>query len=149
MQTRTDDQGRLWILMNRKPWRNRLVLRAVDESGSLGAVSIELPEEPLGYEDLGEQQLGAEPLLVGGVVVDAQGKPVAGANISHRSGILPLTSPDPATTNAAGRFELHLLDPGLDWIQLKIRHPDFTAPLSRGVSYEVGRNDLEIELTRR
>ncbi len=152
MQTRTDDQGRLWILMNRKPWRDRLVLRAVDESGSLGAVSIELPEEPLGYEDLGEQQLGAEPLLVGGVVVDAQGKPVAGAYIWRRSSNSPEMSPDSTTTDAAGRFELHMLDPVLDWIQLGITHPDFKKqprPLSDGVSYEVGRNDLEIGLTRR
>jgi hypothetical protein len=94
-----------------------------DKQRSLGAVAVAVPKRA-GACDLGRAELAEEPVLLAGRVLDAQGRPVAGARVQRRIANAPWDYPVPATTDAKGRFELRLLNPATDKIWVNAGHPE-------------------------
>jgi hypothetical protein len=129
----------------------RLTLSVQDRQRSLGAVSVTAPQQP-GLVDLGRAVLAEEPVLLEGRVLDAQGRPVPGAEVHRRVANHICEFPAPATTDAEGRFTLRLLNPQAQqvWVTANHRLHGFWPPGTPGLTdvpgFDVGATDVEIVL---
>jgi protocatechuate 3,4-dioxygenase beta subunit len=97
-----------------------------------------------GTVDVGDVRLARE-IVLAGRVVDTKGMPVEGARVTAGT---PANA-SPATTDAAGRFELGSLDPDAEWLSVLARKSGFAAAWGRAV--EQGKrvvDELEIVLAR-
>ncbi|MBM4060147.1 MAG: hypothetical protein FJ265_03485 [Planctomycetes bacterium] len=127
----TDEAGRLQFTVSRS-WLQEAVEPKVlllrrgpsrEETQYRGAVVVPVAEDTHGIVDLGDVTFAEEPVLLGGVVVDGEGRPLPGvvvtAQLSHllecnstsHGGGGPIYFAHRARTDAEGRFCLRELSP--------------------------------------
>lgn len=158
--SRTDKAGRLDVAV---PQRHResdgvwvYIMRrgsGVDD-GSVGGMSLELPEEiPKGRFDVGDRRLADEPVRLAGRFVDDKGKPVRGVEVrvdrvfrrpsSSWSGSSEFRGPV-VHTDAEGRFEIRHVFDELNDIDVKLKgHYVKEMP-----DWSLGDTDVEFVMAR-
>jgi RNA polymerase sigma factor (sigma-70 family) len=117
-EVRTDSEGRFGIRLSST---SGYVQLRVEAEGHAHAV-LELDPPESGSMTLEPVQLLAERRLAGRVL-DAEGRPVAGATIRDRRSYFAT----PATSDVDGRFQLGGLDPEQERLMLGVRHAEFAA----------------------
>lgn len=148
---RCDAEGRLGLEHGERDANSR-VERTLASAGRLREPltgRLEYQVMP-GTLDLGDLRLVPEPLLVGGVVVDAAGEPVAGADVTCGlilpGGRDPIWRPDwTAITDAHGRFAIHSSASAAE-LRLAVDRPGHV-PV-RDLAVAPGTGDLRVVLAR-
>lgn len=163
----TDAEGRLqrtidpeWLAAA-DPGQLLLVARGKGTQVTLyrGAFTVALADLKPGITDLGEVRFAEEPIVVGGVVVDADGKPLAGAMVlatmSHQNETTSssMSSSGHAlffhhrvSTDAQGRFAIRELNPKELPMHLELADPNWV--LAEAVDATPGETNLTLRAVR-